>query len=86
MPTVVRAHRARRGKTRYRVRAYVRTGPEHTGAWKRCVRGVGAENRRRKTDYNPFAVCSASIGRGGTVFITQPHTARKARRVRGRKT
>ena len=58
MPTTVKAHNARRGKTTYRVRRYVRNGPEHSAAWKRCVTEVSRDN----PNVNPFAVCTAAIG------------------------
>lgn len=62
MPTRVRSHIARRGRTRYRVRSYVRYGPEHTAKWKRLV----SELRRKGGVASPEAVATKVLGRKGT--------------------
>jgi len=45
--------------------------PIHKKKWERCVKDVEKKNKENKTDYNPYAVCTASIGYEGS--IKKPH-------------
>ena len=45
--------------------------PIHKKKWERCVKDVKKKNKENKTDYNPYAVCTASIGYEGS--IKKPH-------------
>lgn len=80
MPTRVKSHMmtTRSGK-RVRVKSFIRRGPEHSAKWKRCIDAVEKSNRRRGTKYSPYAVCTASIGRGSYRPLTQPRTGRRYR-------
>jgi len=39
----------------------------HTKKWDRCVKDVEKKNKENGTDYNPYAVCTDSIGYEGSV-------------------
>jgi hypothetical protein len=39
----------------------------HTKKWDRCVKDVENKNKENNTDYNPYAVCTDSIGYEGSV-------------------
>jgi hypothetical protein len=39
----------------------------HTKKWDRCVKDVEEKNKENNTDYNPYAVCTDSIGYEGSV-------------------
>lgn len=39
----------------------------HTKKWDRCVKDVEKKNKENGTDYNPYAVCTDSIGYKGSV-------------------
>lgn len=39
----------------------------HTKKWDRCVKAVEKRNKENNTDYNPYAVCTDSIGYEGSV-------------------
>ena len=39
----------------------------HTKKWDRCVKDVEKKNKENNTDYNPYAVCTDSIGYEGSV-------------------
>jgi hypothetical protein len=43
----------------------------HTKKWERCVKAVKKQNEENDTDYNPYAVCTDSIGYEGS--IKKPH-------------
>lgn len=43
----------------------------HTKKWDRCVKDVEKKNKENNTDYNPYAVCTDSIGYEGS--IKKPH-------------
>ncbi len=45
--------------------------PIHKKKWERCVKDVEKKNKENKTDYNPYAVCTKSIGYEGS--IKKPH-------------
>ena len=45
--------------------------PIHKKKWERCVKDVEKKNKENKTDYNPYSVCTASIGYEGS--IKKPH-------------
>ena len=38
----------------------------HSDKWHRCINHVKAANAKRGTDYNPYAVCTSSIGYSGS--------------------
>lgn len=62
MPTPVKSHTSHSVKGRkFRVKRYVRMGPEHTKAWKDLVKAVQDSNRERHTRYNPYAVATAVL-------------------------
>lgn len=61
MPTRVRAHGARRGRTTYRVRSYVRAGPEHTAAFRRRVAAI----QRSGGAANAYSVATRQFEREG---------------------
>ena len=46
----------------------------HTAKFRRCVREVEAKSHGM---YNPYAVCSASIGRHESVFVRSKHSKKK---------
>lgn len=39
----------------------------HTKKWDRCVKGVEDKNKENKTNYNPYAICTKSIGYEGSI-------------------
>jgi hypothetical protein len=39
----------------------------HKVKWDRCVKDVEEKNKKNKTDYNPYAVCTKSIGYEGSI-------------------
>lgn len=39
----------------------------HKEKWKRCVKDVEEKNKENNTDYNPYAVCTDSIGYEGSI-------------------
>lgn len=43
----------------------------HTKKWESCVKNVKKQNKKNDTDYNPYAVCTDSIGYEGSV--KKPH-------------
>jgi hypothetical protein len=43
----------------------------HTKKWDRCVKDVEKKNKENGTDYNPYSVCTDSIGYEGSV--KKPH-------------
>ena len=45
--------------------------PIHKKKWERCVKDVKEQNKKDGKDYNPHAVCTASIGYEGS--IKKPH-------------
>ena len=45
--------------------------PIHKKKWERCVKDVKKQNKKDGKDYNPYAVCTASIGYEGS--IKKPH-------------
>ena len=45
--------------------------PIHKKKWERCVKDVKEQNKKDGKDYNPYAVCTASIGYEGS--IKKPH-------------
>ena len=45
--------------------------PIHKKKWERCVKDVEKQNKKDGKDYNPYAVCTASIGYEGS--IKKPH-------------
>ena len=45
--------------------------PIHKKKWERCVKDVKKQNKKDGKDYNPYAVCTASIGYKGS--IKKPH-------------
>ena len=69
MPTKVRAHTATRGSRRYRVRTYVRTGPEHTTAFLRRQRAIA----RTRSAVNSFAVATRQFEREGKRIFLRKH-------------
>ncbi len=54
--------------------------PIHKKKWERCVKDVKKQNKKDGKDYNPYAVCTASIGYEGS--IKKPHR-RKDKEVLG---
>ncbi len=47
----------------------------HTKKWERCVKDVKKQNKKDGKDYDPYAVCTASIGYKGS--IKKPHRKKK---------
>jgi hypothetical protein len=81
MPSRVKGHLAHRGRTRYRVRPYIRYGPEHTAQWKRMVAAIRREDRKRGIAsrhyvYYPEAVATARLG------FERTYTKREQRKIR----
>lgn len=50
--------------------------PIHKKKWERCVKDVKKQNKERGEDYNPYAVCTASIGYEGS--IKKPHRRKES--------
>jgi len=50
--------------------------PIHKKKWERCVKDVKKQNKERDEDYNPYAVCTASIGYEGS--IKKPHRRKES--------
>ena len=50
--------------------------PIHKKKWERCVKDVKKQNKKRGEDYNPYAVCTASIGYEGS--IKKPHRRKES--------
>ena len=50
--------------------------PIHKKKWERCVKDVKKQNKERGKDYNPYAVCTASIGYEGS--IKKPHRRKES--------
>jgi hypothetical protein len=59
MPTRVKSHLAHRGRKTYRVKSYVRYGPEHTAKFKRTVAAI----EKKGGAVNAYAVASARLGK-----------------------
>ena len=53
--------------------------PIHKKKWERCVKDVKKKNKENKTDYNPYAVCTASIGYEGS--IKKPHRRKEKEEI-----
>jgi len=62
MPTRVKRHEARRGRTVYQVKTYVRKGPEHSARWKRMVAAIRKNLGRRSSSYSPEAIATFNLG------------------------
>ena len=50
--------------------------PIHKKKWERCVKDVKKQNKERGEDYNPYAVCTTSIGYEGS--IKKPHRRKES--------
>ena len=53
--------------------------PIHKKKWERCVKDVKKQNKKDGKDYNPYAVCTASIGYEGS--IKKPHRKKKEEEI-----
>lgn len=53
--------------------------PIHKKKWERCVKDVKKQNKKDGKDYNPYAVCTASIGYKGS--IKKPHRKKKEEEI-----
>jgi len=53
--------------------------PIHTKKWERCVKDVKKQNKKDGKDYDPYAVCTASIGYKGSV--KKPHRKKKEEEI-----
>ena len=67
MPTRVKSHTAHRGSVRYRVRAYIRMGPEHTAAFRRRVAAI----QRSGGAANAYSVATRQFEREGRKIFTR---------------
>lgn len=69
MPTKVRAHTATRGSRRYRVRTYVRKGPEHTVAFRARVAAI----KTGRGVANAYAVATRQFEKEGKRIFLRKH-------------
>ena len=79
MPSVVESHNSHTARGRkYRVRKFIRYGPEHTAKWKRLV----ADLKRDRNVSDPYAVATGVLG---SKSFRKPTAAEKREFARIRK-